>query len=72
MLGVARVLTVANDFQAVHLSASKGRPLRQVSARSPILRDLDALINDLMGVHTPHSKLNGRGLFGRVLHAFSH
>jgi pilus assembly protein CpaE len=44
MLGVARVLTVADDTQAVNLSINKGRPLRQVSPGTPILHDLDALV----------------------------
>ncbi len=72
MLGVARVLTVANDFQAVHLAASRGRPLRQVSPGTPILRDLDVLIDDIMGLDRRQSRMNGRGLFGRMLHALKH
>jgi len=69
MLGIARVLTVANDFQAVNLSLNKGRPLRQVSPGTPILRDLDVLIDDIMGLDRRQSRMNGRGLFGRMLHA---
>jgi pilus assembly protein CpaE len=71
MLGVARVLTVADDPQAVNLSINKGRPLRQVSPGTPILRDLDALIDDIMGLDRRQSRTNGRGLFGRMLHALT-
>jgi len=68
MLGVARVLTVANDFPAVHLAVNKGRPLRQVAPGTAILRDLDVLIDDIMSLDRRQSR-NGRGLFGRMLHA---
>jgi pilus assembly protein CpaE len=68
-LGVARVLTVANDFRAVSLSVNKGRPLRQVTPGTPILRDLDGLITQIMGLELNHSKTNGRGLLGRVFHS---
>jgi pilus assembly protein CpaE len=71
MLGVARVLTIADDFQAAHLAVNKGRPLRQVSPGTPILRDLDALIDDLMGLNLRQSKLNGRGIFSRMVHALT-
>ena len=71
MLGVARVLTVADDFQAVNLSVNKGRPLRQVSPGTPILSDLCALIDDLMGLERRQARRNGRGLFGRMLHALT-
>jgi pilus assembly protein CpaE len=71
MLGVARVVTVAADVPAVNLSASRCRPLREVSPGSGILRDLDALINDAMGLDRRSSQHNGRGLFGRMLHALA-
>ena len=71
MLGVARVLTVANDPQAVTLSVNKGRPIRQVSPGTPILRDLDALIHEIIGLDGHQPAMNGRGLFGRMLHALT-
>jgi pilus assembly protein CpaE len=71
MLGVARVVTVADDCPAVNLAASRGRPLRQVAAGSAILRDLNALINDAMGLDRRSTPHNGRGLFGRMLHALA-
>jgi pilus assembly protein CpaE len=71
MLGVARVLTVADDPQAVNLSVNKARPLRQVAPGTPILRDLAALIDDLMGLDRRQQQMNGRGLFGRMLHALT-
>jgi pilus assembly protein CpaE len=71
MLGVPRVLTVANDFHAVNLSVNKGRPLRQVAPATPILRDLELLIRKLLGNDDDCSNRNGRGLFRRVLHAFA-
>jgi pilus assembly protein CpaE len=69
MLGVPHILSVANDFHAVNLSVNKGRPLRDVAPGTPILRDLDALIHELMALEPEHSKTNGRGIFGRMLHA---
>jgi pilus assembly protein CpaE len=71
MMGIARVLTVANDFHAVNDSVNKGRPIRQVSPGTPILRDVDALINDVLGLDSRQAKVNGRGLFGRMLHALT-
>jgi pilus assembly protein CpaE len=69
MLGVARVLTIANDFDAVTLAVNKGRPLRQVAPGTPILHDLDALIDDLIGRERQHSRRNGHGFFGRIFGA---
>jgi len=69
VLGVARVFPIANDFNAVNLSANKGRPLRQVAPRTAILQDLDRLMNELMGTDRPHPDRNGNGLFRRVLSA---
>lgn len=71
ILGVARVSTVADDPHAVHLSVLKGCPLRQAAPRTPILSDLDALIDDLMGLDRRPTRMNGRGLFGRMLHAIA-
>jgi Flp pilus assembly CpaE family ATPase len=71
MLGVARVLTVADDPQSVNLSVNRARPLRQVAPGTPILRDLGALIDDLMGLDRRQPQMNGRGLFGRMLHALT-
>jgi pilus assembly protein CpaE len=69
VLGIARVFPIVNDFHAVNMSVNKGRPLRHVAPVSPILRDLDSLISELMGVDHELSRTNGRGLFGRMLHA---
>jgi len=71
MLGVSHVLSVANDFQSVNLSVNKGRPLRQVAPRTPILHDLDVLITELLGLDRADAKTNGRGFLGRVLHALN-
>ncbi len=71
ILGVARVVPVAADFPAVNLSASTGRPLRQVAPGSGILRDLKGLIDDAMGLDPRSTGRNGRGLFGRMLHALA-
>ena len=68
-LGVARVYPISNDFHAVNLSVNKGRPLRHVAPGTPILHDLNSLIHQLMGLDHDFSRTNGRGLFGRVLHA---
>jgi pilus assembly protein CpaE len=68
-VGVARVFPVVNDFHAVNLSVNKGRPLRHVAPGTPILHDLNSLIHQLMGLDHDFSRTNGRGLFGRMLHA---
>ena len=69
VLGVARVFPIVNDFHAVNLSVNKGRPLRQVAPKSPILADLNILMHEVMGLDHPVSRTNGRGIFGRMLHA---
>ncbi|MFI5458353.1 MAG: CpaE family protein [Isosphaerales bacterium] len=71
MLGVSHVLSIANDFKAVNLSVNKGRPLRQVAPGTPILHDLRVLIHEIMSLELDHSKTNGRGFLGRVLHALN-
>jgi pilus assembly protein CpaE len=68
-LGVARVFPIVNDLHAVNLSVNKGRPLREVAPGTVILRDLDSLIREIMGLDHVVSRTNGRGLFGRMLHA---
>ena len=66
VLAAALILCPAMGF----VIARRGtRPLREVAPETPILRDLDGLICELMGVDHDHSKANGRGLFGRMLHA---
>lgn len=71
MLGVARILAVADDSPAVQLSVNKGRPLRQVAAGSQIVREIAALADDLLGLDRREPRANGRGLFGRMLHALA-
>jgi pilus assembly protein CpaE len=71
MLGVARVMGVADDAPAVQLSVNRSRPLRMVAPGTPILADLGALIDDLMGLDRREARKNGRGLFGRMLHALT-
>jgi pilus assembly protein CpaE len=71
MLGVARVLTVAEDSRVVQLSVNKGGPLRRVAPGTPILQDLGALIDDLMGLDRRTSRMNRPGLFGRMLNALT-
>ncbi len=71
MLGVARVLTVADDLQAIQLSVDKGRPLRKVAPESRIVRDIGALVDDLLGLDRREPRTNGRGLFGRMLQALA-
>ena len=68
-LAVARVYPIVNDFHAVNLSVNKGCPLRQVAPKSPILADLNNLMYEVMGLDQPAARTNGRGLFGRMLHA---
>jgi pilus assembly protein CpaE len=65
MLGIPRVLTMANDFRAVSRSINQGRPLRKVVPDTPILRDIDVLIHSLLGLEQQH-KLKQKGLFSRV------
>jgi pilus assembly protein CpaE len=71
MLGVARVLTVADDSRVVQLSVNKGGPLRRVAPGTPILHDLGALIDDLMGLDRRTSRMSRPGLFGRMLNALT-
>jgi len=71
MLGVGRVLAIANDFHAVNLSVNRGSPLRRVAPRTPILRDIHLLIDAITGMDRADFKSNGRGLLGRVFHALN-
>lgn len=67
MLGVPRILKVANDYNAVNLSANHGQTLRAVAPSSPILRDLDALLREILGLEKPDPKKSRKGLVRRVL-----
>jgi pilus assembly protein CpaE len=69
MLGVARVLTITNDFHAANLAVNKGRPLRLVAPRTRMLADLDRLMYELLGCDGQSLERNGQGFFGRVLSA---
>jgi pilus assembly protein CpaE len=71
MLGVARVLTVTNDFHSVNLAVHKGRALRQVAPRAAISQDIDDLIHDVMGLNRDRSRSNGRSLLRRAFHALT-
>ena len=70
MLRVPRILSVANDYHAVTLSANQGQTLRDVSPKSPILRDLDRLLREILGLEKPDPKTRGKGLFRRALRTF--
>ncbi len=69
MLGIARVLTVTNDFNAANLAVNKGKPLRVVAPGTRMLHDLDRLMYELFGRDGQPVKHNGHGFFGRVLSA---
>jgi pilus assembly protein CpaE len=70
MLGVARVLTITNDFHAANLAVNKGRPLRLVAPKTRMLRDLDRLVHELAGGDGEHCEQTvDQGFFGRVLNA---
>ena len=65
ILGIPRVLTIANDFRAVSRSINQGRPLRKVVPETLILRDLDVLIHALLGLEQ-RPRFKERGIFSRV------
>ena len=68
MLGVARVLTITNDFHAANLAVNKGRPFRLVAPKTRMLRDLDRLVHELAGGDGEHCEQTvDQGFFGRVL-----
>jgi pilus assembly protein CpaE len=70
MLGVPRLVTIANDFRAVSLAINHGKSLRQVMPSTPILHGIDALIHGLLGLE--RRKADGaHRLFGRVLGALA-
>ncbi len=65
ILGAPHVVTVSNDYPAVNTALNHGKPLRLVTPGTPILKDLDSLIEGLLGlqkqqVHSPHR------MFGRM------
>ncbi len=69
MLGIARVLTITNDFHAANLAVNKGRPLRVVAPGTRMLHDIDQLMYELFGRDGQAGEQNGHGFFGRVLNA---
>ena len=68
MLGIARVLTITNDFHAANLAVNKGRPLRLVAPGTRMLHDIDRLMYELFGRDVSR-RAYGHGFFGRVLNA---
>ncbi len=69
MLGIARVSTITNDFNAANLAVNKGRPLRVVAPGTRMLHDIDQLMYELFGRDGQAGEQNGHGFFGRVLNA---
>jgi len=69
MLGIARVLTITNDFHAANLAVNKGRPLRVVAPGTRMLHDLDRLMYEVLGIDARSAEQNGHGFFGRFLNA---
>lgn len=70
MVCVPRIMTIANDYPAVNLAVNRGRPLRLVAPQTPILRDVDELIRAVLGLDTPAPRVNGGGLFKRMIKSF--
>ncbi len=68
LLGLPNVVTVANDFRAVNTALNHGKPLRQVAPTTPIFRDLDSLIQGLLGLE-PQKVQGPHRMFGRMLGA---
>jgi pilus assembly protein CpaE len=69
MLGAPRICCISNDFHAVNRAVNRGRPLREVAPGSPILRDVDELMHEVLELDRPSADSNGKGIFGRVFHA---
>jgi pilus assembly protein CpaE len=69
MLGIARVLTITNDFHAANLAVNKGRPLRVVAPGTRMLQDVDRLMYDIFGRDGLPAEQNGHGFFGRMFSA---
>lgn len=69
-LRTPRILSIANDTPAVRATTDRGRPLAVDSPRSPIVADVRALADQILGKATagssgtPHHSWLGR-LFGR-------
>jgi pilus assembly protein CpaE len=66
MLEVPRILTVANDYQAVSHSVNHGGPIRQAAPNSPVIDDIDHLVHGLLGLEKPERKVRRNGFMGRV------
>ena len=67
MLGVARVSTITNDFNAANLAVNKGRPLRVVAPGTRMLHDLDRLMYELLGCDGQRCRAKRPGLFRSCL-----
>ncbi len=71
MIGAPRIMTIANDYQAVSLAVNRGRPLRLVAPHTPILHDIDELLRAILELEAPAASLNGQGLFKRMFKSFA-
>ncbi len=70
MIGSPRLLTIANDYHSVNQAVNRGRPLRVVTPETPILRDIDRLIQQVLGLELPATSVNGNGIFRRMFRSF--
>jgi pilus assembly protein CpaE len=50
LLDVTRLSTIASDYQGITRSINQGKVLRQVSKKSPVLRDMDTLAQSVLGL----------------------
>lgn len=64
-LGGYEIATIANDFAAASTSIDMGVPVKTESLKSPIVKDLAALINKLEGLEP----VSEQGIFSRSLSA---
>jgi hypothetical protein len=64
-LGGYEISTISNDFAAASTSIDMGVPVKTENPKSPIVKDLTALINKLEGLEP----VSEQGIFSRSLSA---
>ncbi|HZY84772.1 MAG TPA: cellulose synthase operon protein YhjQ/BcsQ [Gemmataceae bacterium] len=69
LLRTPQLVTIASDYPAVSASHNEGRPLREQSAGSRVLADIDKLAGMLVstGAEAPAGKQPGRKRLGRLV-----
>jgi Flp pilus assembly CpaE family ATPase len=74
LLGKGDLLTIGNDYASVMASINHGRPLRQESPRSPVLADMNRVVQTLLNREKKADHTSSPGgspaILGRLIRRF--